>query len=167
LTSGQARDLYTAGPGALHRVARTASVQNVRVSDDGSRVSFVTGAALVATDDDTYQDAAGTLRRFSGTEAKVSQDGRTVVYRTSQRLVPGDIDNRIDIYEIRDGTTARLISPGPMTVAPQLLYASGDARRIVFGTSERLLAADTDDAYETSTAPVTSSRSSRAAEPPV
>lgn len=87
--------------------------------------------------------------------SKISADGSTVVFATTDRLVPSDTDTRTDVY-VRTGTTTSLVSAnlpvagnGPFNAF--FSGASADASHIFFATSEPVVAADTDtstDVYE-------------------
>jgi hypothetical protein len=83
-----------------------------------------------------------------------STDGERVFFETLERLVAADTDNRNDVYENASGATS-LVSTGPAggngSVDAFFYGASADGASVLFGTSERLTAADTDsapDVYE-------------------
>ncbi|MGH2979969.1 MAG: hypothetical protein ACRDLQ_10095, partial [Solirubrobacterales bacterium] len=80
-----------------------------------------------------------------------SQDGGRVFFETLERLVPADTDNRNDVYEHANGATS-LVSTSPTggndTVDAFFYAASADGAVVLFGTSERLTAGDTDSASD-------------------
>lgn len=86
-----------------------------------------------------------------------SADGGTVFFTTTQKLVPGDTDNRIDVYE-RSFDTAlstyvtREVSTGPTggNDAFDASYegSSSDGLKVFFSTNESLVAGDTDRAED-------------------
>jgi Tol biopolymer transport system component len=85
--------------------------------------------------------------------AGASGDGGTVFFTTTEKLVPGDTDNRIDVYE-RSFDTAlgvyvtREVSTGPTggNDAFDASYegSSFDGLKVFFSTDESLVAGDTD-----------------------
>ena len=72
-------------------------------------------------------------------------------FETLERLVAADTDNRNDVYESASGVTS-LVSTGPAggngAVDAFFYGASADGASVLFGTSERLTAADTDSASD-------------------
>ncbi len=80
---------------------------------------------------------------FAGADDALDQ----VLFTTSQRLVPQDVDSAVDLYE-RSGGVTRIVSIGPsggnanIGVVFDAVSASGD--RVVFETDERLTPDDTD-----------------------
>jgi hypothetical protein len=81
----------------------------------------------------------------------VSDDGSRALFSTTEALVPGDTDFRIDVYE-RAGGITRLLSTGPTggNSAFDATFggASSDGLRVFFTTSERLVPGDTDNARD-------------------
>ncbi len=85
-----------------------------------------------------------------------STDGKVAFFSTSEQLVPGDTDNRPDVYarhfdeEVGEGGAyvTRLLSLGPTggnnAINATFDGASADGRRVFFSTKERLTAEDTD-----------------------
>lgn len=82
-----------------------------------------------------------------------SADGGTVFFTTTEKLVPGDTDNRIDIYERSydlgiGAYVTREVSTGPTggNDAFDASYegSSSDGLAVFFSTDESLVAADTD-----------------------
>ncbi len=97
---------------------------------------------------------AGGNGALSSTFRGTSADGSRVVFQTSEALVTADTDTRTDVYERSAGTTT-LLSTGPTggNGAFTATYAgqSQDGSRVIFRTSEKLVASDTDsvvDLYE-------------------
>jgi hypothetical protein len=134
------------------------------VSDDGSRLFFVTEEQLVTADTDTardlYESSGGATELVSAGEingngdfdvftspSQASADGTRVWFETNERLVPEDTDELLDLYERSGSTTTRISAGqingnGPLTA--QFAGASADGARVYFLTTERLVAADTD-----------------------
>ena len=81
----------------------------------------------------------------------VSQDGSTVIFSTTKRLVPQDTDNSLDIYA-RTGNTTTLVSTGPNggngPFPATFGGASQDGSRIFFVTEEQLTPDDTDNSLD-------------------
>jgi Tol biopolymer transport system component len=139
------------------------------ISADGTHVFFTTDESLVPGDTDAnrdvYERAGGTTALVSigpsgnGTGSALysgsSSDGTRVFFITNESLVPGDTDSDVDIYERTGGTTA-LVSTGPAGgnggfASNVFERASTDGTRVLFTTSESLVAADNDgrpDVYE-------------------
>jgi hypothetical protein len=92
--------------------------------------------------------------------AGASADGGTVFFTTTDKLVPGDTDNRQDVYErsndqVLDRYVTRLVSTGPVggNDSYPALYAgaSTDGTKAFFSTEEQLVGTDRDrseDIYE-------------------
>src|SRR5207253_4232756 len=90
-------------------------------------------------------------------QPRISADGSTEIFVTSEQLVPADTDNQPDVYARRNGTTT-LISIGPTggngafpAYPPEQSEMSADGSHILFVTRERLTSDDTDnnlDVYE-------------------
>ena len=77
-----------------------------------------------------------------------SVDGTHVFFRTSDQMVTADVDGGAsDVYQ-RAGDTTTLVSGGSAYSGARFLAASADGSRVVFGTSEALLPADTDSHYD-------------------
>jgi Ca2+-binding RTX toxin-like protein len=163
--SGGQVTLVSTGPadahGAFPAVFRGAS-------QDGSRVFFDSGAALVGADTDTAQDsyerAGGQTTLLSTGPAggngaldasleygHVSRDGTSVVFRTNESLVNADTDAAQDLYQRAEGQTA-LVSAGPAggngDADAWLTDASADGSRVFFETDESLVSIDTDESYD-------------------
>lgn len=89
---------------------------------------------------------------FEGTSAS----GNIVFFTTSERVVPGDTDNKVDVYErsfeptvgVAGEYVTREISTGPTggndAVDALFRAASSSGSKVVFQTAEPLVAADTD-----------------------
>jgi hypothetical protein len=142
------------------------------VSEDGSRAFFVTHESLVAEDRDNVGDVymrsgeTTTLISTGPTDPvtdessgffRASEDGEHVFFRTAQHLTTQDTDALQDLYERFHGET-RLVSigpdggnsscadrPFPIGCQPVLVGVSPDGRRVLFSTTESLVAADTDE----------------------
>lgn len=101
-----------------------------------------------------------------------STDGKVVFFETDEQLVPGDTDNRRDVYQrsfdedVGEGGAyvTREVSTGPTggndAYNAQFEAASPDGGRVFFSTDESLVAADTDHrsdvyAYELATGTTT------------
>jgi hypothetical protein len=80
-----------------------------------------------------------------------SQDGRRVIFETSESLVTADTDSAFDIYE-RTGATTNLLSIGPSggNAAKDAFFdaVSDDGTRVFFDTDESLVATDTDSSID-------------------
>jgi hypothetical protein len=81
----------------------------------------------------------------------LSRDGGRAFFTTAERLVAGDTDDQVDLYERTAGSTT-LVSTGPAggngpyDVQPYLYSGvSRDGSHVLFATKERLTADDTDD----------------------
>ena len=148
------------------------------VSKDGGKVYFLTREKLVASDNnglfDIYERSVGTTTLpFVGPSGAslqdaylqgMSADGSRVFFSTSQRLVPADTDNAVDLYE-RAGSVTTLVSLGPtggngglnvVTTCCPPGMVSDDGSRVFFYTSESLVSSDTDasqDIYSASVGP--------------
>jgi Tol biopolymer transport system component len=95
-------------------------------------------------------DAA--IPHFEATAA----DGSIVFFTSSEQLVPGDTDNKVDVYErsfepgvgVSGEYVTREISTGPVggndAVDALFQAASEDGSQVIFQTAEPLVAADTD-----------------------
>jgi alpha-tubulin suppressor-like RCC1 family protein len=121
-------------------------------SADGSRVLFGTDDRLVSTDTDASFDsyvwdgstslvstgtqAAGTHDAFS---IGLSGDSSTAVFVTSERLTSDDADNDQDYYARSGGQTLLLDVP-----INNVLDLTADGDRLLFDTSNSLIAEDTD-----------------------
>jgi hypothetical protein len=92
--------------------------------------------------------ASGAVYRAS------SDDGTRVFFQTNEQLVSEDTDAAIDIYERANGATT-LLTTGPTggngANSATFAGASRDGTRVIFRTTEKLVAGDTDsvqDLYE-------------------
>ena len=91
-----------------------------------------------------------------GIPGGASADGSTVVTGSHERLTPDDLDHRSDLFVTRGGVTRRITGDGPVDTPcwiPQqycagFRYVSDDGSRVFFETTERLVAADTDDRHD-------------------
>ena len=131
-------------------------------SADGSRAWFVTDEQLVNGDNDDAQDLyqrSGndtTLVSTDGADvpagfAGASRDGTHVIFTTAEALASTDTDGTPDLYD-RTGGMVVHVSSGPTSSNPingaTLVDLSDDGSRIFFTTDERLVAADTDTAFD-------------------
>ena len=123
-------------------------------SANGAHVFFSTSDRLVSADNDGAVDVyerTGTNTAlvskgngsFNATTEQVSTDGSRVVFSTAEQLVPEDTDSASDLY-VRAGGAIELLSGGVANTPAFFLDMSDSGGRVFFGTSERLLAADTD-----------------------
>ena len=144
------------------------------MSHDGHRAYFRTFESLVSSDTDTAIDTyswhdgvvehvsqgptggnTGTEGRFMGAS---QPDGARAFLQTIESLVAGDTDARSDVYERAGGATT-LLSTGPaggngaFNVDLQQNAWTEDGSRVFFHTNEKLVAADTDTAYDLYEAP--------------
>jgi hypothetical protein len=87
--------------------------------------------------------------------AGASADGKVIFFTTLDKLVPGDTDDRLDVYErsfdpVLESYVTREISTGPTggNDAFQVSYngSTADGTKAFFSTAESLVAADTDHA---------------------
>lgn len=86
-------------------------------------------------------DAVGNRRRYSMTD-----DGRRVVFLTSDALVADDVNGVNDVY-LWEAGRLRLITPGQASDGNvQLIGSTPDGRDVFFATDERLVGWDTDTA---------------------
>lgn len=128
------------------------------ISKDGSHVFFDTDEALVAGDTngltDIYDRSGSTTTLVtSGTGSGfpifggASDDGSHAFFETDDKLVAGDTDAEVDVYD-RSGGTLTLVSTGPSggTGAFSATYQGNSASgaRVWFETNESLVAGDTD-----------------------
>ncbi len=73
----------------------------------------------------------------------MSSDGRRVAFDTSQPLVPGDSNGKIDVYEWSEGAQ-HLVSSGQADEASHFVDASASGNDVFFTTREPLVASDRD-----------------------
>ena len=163
--------------GGVTTLVSTLVTRSALVSEDGSRLFFVTGAQLVPGDTDRETDvyerersggettlvstgSAGGNGPFeviphasyrTGPSVQFSSDGSHVFFQTFESLVPEDTDTARDIYERSTGET-RLVSIGPAGGSGPFdafsLMISRDGSRAFFETSESLVGEDTDSARD-------------------
>lgn len=137
---------------------------------DGSAVYFATPDQVLPGEDadsqgDVYVRRGASLELASGpapgapdsgagaiSPRRVSADGSTVVFQTTDALSPDDTDDgETDLYEHSGGVT-RLVSVPDPALTPgfdfpffsPLVAISADGRLVAFGTSGKLSPADTD-----------------------
>jgi hypothetical protein len=148
------------------------------ISKDGAAVVFSTQEALTADDTDqrgdVYRWRAGRVRRIStgplggnsndaavgadddsgipsGWVQLVADDGERIAFWTSERLTRDDTDQWPDAYAWTPAGVQR-VSTGPSggngVGTAMVVGGSRDARRVVFGTGERITPDDRDDHYD-------------------
>ncbi len=97
--------------------------------------------------------AAAAPANFAGASA----DGKVIFFTSTDKLVPGDTDSRLDVYErsfdnIVGSHVTRELSTGPTggndAFASTYLGSTGDGTKVFFATSESLVAADLDHAED-------------------
>jgi hypothetical protein len=88
---------------------------------------------------------------MSAAFAGMSAGGARVWFQTQEKLVAGDTDNQMDVYERSTGQTFQ-VSIGAINgngaFQSVFLGASSDGSRVFFHTPEQLVAADTDSAFD-------------------
>jgi hypothetical protein len=130
-------------------------------SAGGSRVFFVTDEAIAAGDGDTATDvyardlpsgptvlvSAGTALNVTAGFAAASADGATAFFTTTESLTGADTNNATDVYRWTGGSPA-LVTSGTCTqgtgCGSTFNTATGDGGSIMFTTTEKLGAGDTD-----------------------
>ena len=135
-------------------------------SRNGARAFFSTTEQLTAGDTDTaldvYERAFGSTTLITtgpaggngsaDAELRVlSETGTRVLFETSEQLVSSDTDSARDVYE-RSGGVTTLVSTGPSggngSSDAMFQDASSDGTRVVLGTTESLVASDTDSMFD-------------------
>jgi hypothetical protein len=133
---------------------------------DGQHVFFTTAESLVAEDKDSasdiYEWSGGAIGLVTAAECTsacgttfdaAGEDAQTVVFSTSEQLVPADSDEAVDVYEQEVGggepvlvSRADPSCPGCGNGAADARFnrASGDASRVVFTSPEKLSGEDPD-----------------------
>jgi hypothetical protein len=91
------------------------------------------------TDRESTVDAYG----FAYLPRNLSNDGARLFFESEDALVPGDVNNRRDVYQYEDGQ-ARLISSGTGNEDSRFLDASPSGDDVFIETSARLVTQDTD-----------------------
>jgi hypothetical protein len=150
------------------------AVYFLAASQDGARIFFESDEPLVPADTDggevdVYERSNGETKLISSSAVGpnaptgvgfggISADGTHVFFMTDERLSADDRDTCLiytdappgcpDIYE-RVGDTTRLVTTGPAGVnanyqAGWFLAVSSDGRRVLFSTTEPLVASDRD-----------------------
>ena len=161
--SGATTTLVSTGPAGGNGAAG-ASFEGT--SRDGTKAFFSTTEHLVSADTDSnrdvYEREGGTTRLVStgpaggngahDAEFRIVSDGGTrVLFETAERLVAGDTDSAVDVYERAGGATT-LVSTGPTggngAADSRFQGASADASRVVIGTTESLVGSDTDGIFD-------------------
>ena len=138
---------------------------------DGSRVFFSTSEQITADDSDNSPDvyervgsstnliSTGPAGGNSGADASfeaASRNGARAFFSTTEQLTAGDTDTALDVYERAFGSTT-LVSTGPAggngSADANFKVVSETGTRMLFESSEQLVASDTDsarDVYERS-----------------
>ena len=162
--SGETTTLLSTGPAAKNTTEEDAGFAGA--SSDGGRVFFETAEQLVKADEDesvdVYERAGETTTLLSvGPEGEAGQgpydagfaaasaDGDRVFFETREALVGADEDGTTsDVYERFGGETAFVSVGGNATLGATLVAASTDGTRVLFLTTDKLVAADTDNAAD-------------------
>jgi hypothetical protein len=161
--SGGSTTLVSTGP-AGGNGAFDASFRDATPS--GDHVYFETPETLTSADTDgsidVYDRSGGSTALVSTGPAggngaadaffeAASSDGSHVVFKTSERLVSGDTDSATDVYD-RSGGTTTLVSAGSTggngPVDALFQGASRDGLHVFIGTTESLVAGDTDGRFD-------------------
>ena len=134
-------------------------------SANGSRVFFVSDESLASGDVDAATDvyardlpsgptvlvSAGTATNVTAGFAAASADGATVFYTTTEGLVGGDTNNATDVYRWTGGSPA-LVTSGTCTqgsaCGSSFNSATADGSSVLFTTTEKLGAGDTDSSAD-------------------
>src|SRR5947207_9763916 len=110
-------------------------------------VASIVGAYLAPCAQAAYLEhysvgPTGGSSNFTSIFEGASADGTRVFFRTDEKLVSGDTDTFIDLYE-RSGGATTLLSTGPNggngTVTPYFRGISADGSHVFFETSEQLV----------------------------
>jgi Tol biopolymer transport system component len=78
-----------------------------------------------------------------GRDTPIAADGEVAVFQSGDRLVPGDVNNRLDVYQYRDGKLS-LITRGKADVDSFLVGMGPSGSNVFFGTFDSLVGADKD-----------------------
>ncbi len=174
-------DVYMAEGGALTLISvpgagasPTPSASNfAAATDDGSKVFFSSLRQMVAADTDgvadVYQRSGGVTTLVSAPGAgasgpaasaalnRISDDGSTVLFSTTESLTGADADGLGDVYQHSGETTTLVSVPGAGSTPPAkgvtFAGASADASKVFLLTDEDFIGADSDglfDVYERS-----------------
>lgn len=166
---------YSLATGAMRLISKNTDADEAYfefVDAAGTMVFFTTGAKITGDDLDSSWDifvAVGDarLKVSPGNGAVATEmealaaDGRMIL-STSEALVAGDTDTKVDIYSTTGGTPA-LLTPSPNAAAAAkpvtfVAAAAADAARVLFKTEEKLVPGDTDataDLYATEAGKIT------------
>jgi hypothetical protein len=133
------------------------------IAADGDVAFFETDESLAGGDNDetsdVYQRTAGATSLVSPGSQQVdavfsgaSADGATVLFSTREPLGGGDSGGKLDVYA-RSGLTTTLLTPGSTAFDATFVGSSADASDVFYLTSQKVVAADSDekaDIYEVS-----------------
>jgi hypothetical protein len=173
-TDGGFRDVYERANGVTSLVSFGPTAGGTPIdafflgmSQDGLHIYFMSYEPLVGADDDSGR--RDVYERFNGSTSLVSTgpattnatveanwggstpDGASVWFSSSEKLVSGDTDSSLDVYE-RTGGTTTLISTGATggngSLNAFFSAASIDGERVFFSTAEALEGADQDVARD-------------------
>jgi hypothetical protein len=157
-------DRVQAGPDELIDVGFSAGP-----SADGSHVIFSTAEQIVDADDDTAVDVYditpdgtvllsdrvqdGADQNVDAASGGMTADGTAALIITSEPLLGTDGDSAADLYRRKNGVLTLIsgrVQPGPHEekAAGGFIKTSKDGSRIVFSTTEALVADDTDSAAD-------------------
>jgi hypothetical protein len=153
-------NVYSLSSGVLHFVASLPPEESSNVglrtpgtqlSADGRVLTFPSFGTRTLTADQTggeielyrYDDADGSLecvscRREGPTSAQlgkgtaVSADGSTVAFETTEALVPGDVNDAVDVYEWREGRISLITDGVSERAKPNLAAVSADGTNVFF-----------------------------------
>ena len=157
--SGGVTSLITTGPSG--NSGAVAYLQ--RISPDGTRAIFYTGASLVAADTDfqtdTYERSAGVTKLLStgptggngphsAQPRGISGDGNHIYFVTDEQLTADDGDEVEDVYESSGGVTTLVSSGGNGPFGASFGGSSRDGARVYFVTADSLVPADGDAATD-------------------
>jgi hypothetical protein len=91
----------------------------------------------------TVRSNASFPLRTEERDTPISADGEVAVFQTGDRLVPGDVNNRLDVYQFSDGKLS-LVTPGKADVDSYLIGSGPMGNNVFFGTFDSLVGADRD-----------------------
>ena len=116
----------------------------VYVYDAEEKTLACPGCEAASPADNRNSDLLPHLQSISEHAQRNALDDGRVFYTSETRLVPGDINGRRDVYQWKEGANT-LISTGRSREDSGFSEASTDGDSAFFLSSERLVAADTDE----------------------